>query len=70
MDNLLHDEPSTVSAENGTVLVEGPAGIAVSLTPNAAAETSDRLLRASAQAHGQILDRDRRADDRAARTID
>ena len=55
MDDKLHDEASTVTAEKGQVLVDGPDGIAVSLTPDAAAETSDRLLHAAAEAQGQIL---------------
>ena len=67
MDSLLHDEPSLVTAENGTVLVEGPAGIVLSLTPDAAAETSDRLLKAAAQAQGQILERIHRAEARLGR---
>ena len=37
------DRPSRVAAEEGEVLVDGPNGIALSLTPEAAAETSQRL---------------------------
>ncbi len=55
MDNKLHDEPSTVTAEYGQVLVDGPDGVAVSLTPDAAVETSDRLLEAAVEAQGQIV---------------
>ena len=55
MDNKLHDEPSTVTADHGQVLVDGPDGVAVSLTPDAAVETSDRLLEAAVEAQGQIL---------------
>lgn len=51
----LFDEPSEVSAEQGEVVVDGPDGVAVSLTPDAAAETSDRLLDGAAQAAGQRL---------------
>ena len=36
--------------------VDGPDGVAVPMTPEAAAETSDRLLAASAQAMGQQLE--------------
>lgn len=50
-----HDEPSDVVAEQGEVLVEGPDGVSVSLTPAAALETSDRLLKAGTQAHGQRM---------------
>jgi len=49
----LFDEPSEVSAEQGQVVVDGPDGVAVSLTPEAAAETSDRLLDRAAEAAGQ-----------------
>ena len=48
-----HDEPSTVAAEEGAVVVDGPDGVAVTLTPEAAAETSDRLLDAATMAAGQ-----------------
>ena len=53
--NKPHDTPSDVSAQEGEVLVEGPDGVAVSLTPDAAIETADRLHSAGAQAHGQVL---------------
>ncbi len=56
-DSKVHDEPSKVAAEDGTVIVDGPDGVAVSLTPEAAIETSDRLLEAGAHAHGQNLQR-------------
>ena len=53
MDDKVHDIPSEVSAEEGQVLVDGPGGVAVSLTPDAAEETSHRLLFGAAQAQGQ-----------------
>ena len=43
MDKRLHDEASDVSSEGGQVLVDGPDGVAVALTPDAAEETSRRL---------------------------
>ena len=49
----IHDEPSKVTAEDGVVMMDGPDGVAVSLTPAAAAETSERLLEASLEARGQ-----------------
>ena len=67
MDNKLHDEASTVTAENGQVLVDGPDGVAVSLTPDAAVETSDRLLDAAVEAQGQILIDAQAEKERAAR---
>lgn len=48
-----HDEPSSVSADEGEVVVDGPDGVAVSLTPDAAVETSHRLLDAGLIAAGQ-----------------
>lgn len=67
MDKKLHDEASTVTAEHGQVLVDGPDGVAVSLTPDAAAETSDRLLQAAVEAQGQILTETLAEKERAAR---
>jgi hypothetical protein len=48
-----YDTPSEVSAEEGEVIVEGPDGVAVSLTPDAALETSHRLLESGLAAEGQ-----------------
>jgi hypothetical protein len=67
VDNKLHDEASTVTAEHGQVLVDGPDGVAVSLTPDAAVETSDRLLDAAVEAQGQILIEAQAEKERAAR---
>jgi hypothetical protein len=53
MDEKAYDTPSNVTAEDGEVLVDGPDGVAFSLTPEAAAETSDRLLEQAAIARGQ-----------------
>ena len=51
----VHDTPSDVSAEDGEVHIDGPDGVAVSLTPEAAAQTSDRLLDGASQAQDQRL---------------
>ena len=48
-----HDEPSEVVAHEGEVLVDGPDAVAVSLTPEAALETSNRLLVSGLTAKGQ-----------------
>lgn len=61
MANLPHHEPSEVTAEEGEVMMEGPGGYAVSFTPAAALETSDRLLRGGLKAQGQIVEAKRRA---------
>ena len=52
-ENSTYDEPSKVDAKDGVVTVDGPDGVDVNLTPEAAAETSDRLLEKSAEARGQ-----------------
>lgn len=49
----IYDEPSEVDAENGVVEVKGPDAVDVSFTPDAADETSDRLLHGSLKARGQ-----------------
>src|SRR3954469_21244507 len=58
----LYDEASKVQAEEGEVLVDGPDGIAVSLTPDAAIETSERLLDGGLSARGQQVAEERRRE--------
>ena len=53
-----HSTPSAVNAEDGEVLIDGPNGVAVSFTPEAAVETSERLVSASAAADRQRKQRD------------
>jgi hypothetical protein len=48
-----HSEPSDVNAEQGIVIVEGPDGVAVTLTPDAAEETGKRLINAASEARAQ-----------------
>ena len=55
MSGRVYDEPSHVAAEEGEVIVDGPDGVAVSLTPEAAAETSERLMEGAVEAHGQRI---------------
>lgn len=57
------NEPSDVSAEQGEVIVDGPDGVAVSLTPEAAVETSHRLLEQGVTAQGQLVQSGRHQDD-------
>ena len=52
-DKQIHEQPSAVAAENGDVLVKGPDAVDVGLTPEAAEETSNRLLEGSMKARGQ-----------------
>jgi len=49
----IYERPSSVTAEEGDVLVDGPDGVHVGLTPEAAEETSNRLLEGSMKARGQ-----------------
>lgn len=52
-DRKVHHQPSSVTAEDGDVLVLGPDDVDVRLTPDAAEETSNRLLEGSMKARGQ-----------------
>ncbi len=67
MTTKTHDEASSVAAEEGVVFVDGPDGVAVALTPAAAADTSDRLLHAANQAQGQRIEQRRLADTKGNR---
>lgn len=49
----IYDEPSEVSAVDGTVEMDGPDAVDVALTPEAAEETSDRLGNEALRARGQ-----------------
>lgn len=59
MDDKVYDEPTRVDAEDGKVVLDGPDGVAVLMTPDAALETSDRLLLGAAQAMGQQVQEER-----------
>lgn len=58
------NRPSNVVAEEGEVVMDGPDGLAVSLTPDAAIETSERLLKAGIEARGQRVGADALRDER------
>jgi hypothetical protein len=49
----IYENPSSVTAEEGYVHVEGPDNVDVALSPDAAEETSNRLLEGSMKARGQ-----------------
>ena len=53
MDNKTHDQASEVSASEGVVIVDGPDAVAVSLTPEAAETTGERLMDGAVVARGQ-----------------
>lgn len=43
-------KPGSVSVEHGQVMLDGPDGVAVAMTPDAALETGRRLIAAAQQA--------------------
>lgn len=53
VDNQAHSKPSDVDAEQGEVLVDGPGGVAIALTPDAAEETGKRLIASAEEARRQ-----------------
>ena len=52
-EKKIYHQPSTVTAEEGDVLVKGPDDVDLALSPEAAEETSNRLLEGSMKARGQ-----------------
>lgn len=52
-NSTVYNEPSDVTAVGGCVEVDGPDSVDVTLTAEAAEETSERLLAASFKARGQ-----------------
>ncbi len=53
MDKKVYDEPSEVTATDGSVFLFGPDGVDVGMSAEAAEETSDRLLQNAMLARGQ-----------------
>ena len=54
-----HDVPAKATAENGEVMLDGPQGLAMSMTPRAARATADALNAAAEEADKQ----ERRSED-------
>jgi len=46
-------DPGHATAERGVVLLDGPDGVAVTMTPDAATRTADSLYRAADEARSQ-----------------
>jgi len=46
--------PGQATAEEGVVLLDGPSGVAVAMTPEAAVETARSLCQAAHQARTQM----------------
>ena len=53
MSKQVEKSPSEVNAEQGVVIVDGPNGVAYSLTPEAARRTAQALRIAARQARHQ-----------------
>ncbi len=47
------EEPGIANAEEGHVILDGPDGVAVTMTPDAATETANSLMAAAERARGQ-----------------
>lgn len=54
--NDVEDVPGTASAEGGNVFLDGPDGVAISMTPDSAEETGRRLIAAAEEARAQLRD--------------
>jgi hypothetical protein len=52
-DKTVYEEPSDVSADGGIIRVKGPDAVDVRMTPDAAEETSGRLMQNVLKARGQ-----------------
>ncbi len=55
-------EAGVASAEDGVVVLDGPDGVAVTMTAAAASDTGHSLLAAAQAAARQLADRDPRGD--------
>lgn len=53
MNEKVHDDTGTASAEGGIVFLDGPDGTALALTPEAAERTGQGLVRAAEEAKRQ-----------------
>lgn len=53
MSRQVHDTPTDATAEAGEVMLDGPDGIAVSMTPGAARKSADCLRAAADEARDQ-----------------
>jgi hypothetical protein len=53
MKDKLYDEATEVSATDGEVLLDGPDGVDVKVTPEAAEQTADNLIKGAVKARGQ-----------------
>jgi hypothetical protein len=56
--SIVYEEASTVTAVDGAVQLDGPDDVDVTMSPEAAEETSDRLTSEAMKARGQRRLRD------------
>ena len=54
-DDKIYTEPSDVTVKDEAIALNGPDGVDVKLTPEAAEETTDRLLNAVVTVRGKHL---------------
>ncbi len=52
-DDKLYDQATTVTARAGEVILDGPDGVDLKVTPEAAEQTAENLLEESVKARGQ-----------------
>ena len=52
-DDETYDEATKVTAKDGEVILDGPDGVDVKVTPEAAEHTSDNLIEGAVKARGQ-----------------
>ncbi len=55
-----HPEASQVVADAGNIIIDGPDGVAVTMSPDAAEETARRMLAACGEARRQAEQSSRR----------
>jgi hypothetical protein len=63
----VYDESSHVTAEEGVVYVDGPDGVSVAVTPEAALDISDELLAKATEAQGQKVQAEQGAREKQGR---
>jgi hypothetical protein len=51
-------EPGTATAEQGLVVLDGPGGVALTMTADAAIRTGESLIAAGLEARNQVTDAD------------
>jgi len=51
-------KPGIATAEHGQVTLDGPNGVAIAMTPEAARETGRRLIAAADEAEGESEERE------------